>query len=112
MLYGLLTICEQENGVATAIQAIYRDLEYARTLIKARTAANTAQGNFFGDDGAGEVEEDTWTWIGDESDPDLVRRIQDRDLSRAARVSMELSQAGIRATQAVERVGKKSSSKK
>jgi sterol 3beta-glucosyltransferase len=24
----------QENGVATAIEAIYRDLEYARTLIK------------------------------------------------------------------------------
>ena len=26
----------QENGVATAIQAIYRDLEYARSLIKHR----------------------------------------------------------------------------
>ena len=24
----------QENGVATAIEAIYRDMEYARTLIK------------------------------------------------------------------------------
>jgi sterol 3beta-glucosyltransferase len=30
----MLMPVEQENGVATAIEAIYRDLEYARTLIK------------------------------------------------------------------------------
>ena len=29
-----LNVVGQENGVATAIEAIYRDLEYARTLIK------------------------------------------------------------------------------
>lgn len=33
----LLICCLQENGVATAIEAIYRDLEYARSLIKGIT---------------------------------------------------------------------------
>ena len=30
----------QENGVATAIESIYRDLEYARTLIKRAAAVD------------------------------------------------------------------------
>ena len=50
----------QENGVATAIQAIYRDLEYAKTLIKRRTTDET------------ETTEDEaterWTLVGDDSD--------------------------------------------
>lgn len=33
----------KENGVQTAIQAIYRDLEYAQTLIRARKLQNQAQ---------------------------------------------------------------------
>lgn len=37
----------QENGVATAIESIYRDLEYARTLIKMSRA--------FADDGEEEA---------------------------------------------------------
>lgn len=57
---------KQENGVATAIQAIYRDLEYAKTLIKNR-ASNTDN------DPVGD--EESWTFIGDENDPELARRI-------------------------------------
>ena len=57
----------QEDGVGTAIKAIYRDLEYAKTLIKHRTDLTT-------DDMAGDAN-DEWTFIGDESDPELVRRI-------------------------------------
>ena len=55
----------QEKGVETAIQAIYRDLEYARTLIKHR---DIHPDNDIGD-------EESWTFIGDDSDPELVRRI-------------------------------------
>lgn len=57
----------QEDGVGTAIKAIYRDLEYAKTLIKHRT-------DLAPDDMAGDAN-DEWTFIGDESDPELVRRI-------------------------------------
>ena len=42
-MLALITIV-QENGVATAIEAIYRDLEYARTLIK-RPGAPDAENN-------------------------------------------------------------------
>lgn len=52
--------------MATAIQAIYRDLDYAKTLIKNRTS-NT-ENDPIGD-------EESWTFIGDESDPELARRI-------------------------------------
>lgn len=53
----------KENGVANAIQAIYRDMEYAKTLIKHR--ANNTKDN---DDPAGD--EESWTFIGDETDPE------------------------------------------
>lgn len=33
----------QENGVATAVESIYRDLEYARTLIKAAHVAASSE---------------------------------------------------------------------
>lgn len=35
----------QENGVATAIEAIYRDLEYSRTLIKRPSAHDERAGD-------------------------------------------------------------------
>ncbi|MCJ1312147.1 Sterol 3-beta-glucosyltransferase [Agyrium rufum] len=57
----------KEDGVGTAIQAIYRDLEYAKSLIKRRSTGSTAE-NEIGD-------EESWTFIGDESDPELARRI-------------------------------------
>ncbi|KAL6876836.1 glycosyltransferase family 1 protein [Trichoderma novae-zelandiae] len=55
----------KESGVETAIQSIYRDMEYAKSLIK-----NT--------DGHLEAEEDedteeSWTFVrGDEPDPDMI----------------------------------------
>lgn len=61
----------QENGVATAIQAIYRDLEYAKTLIKHRALINNDN------DVSGPGDEESWTFIGDEADPELARRIAD-----------------------------------
>ena len=113
---------KQENGVQTAIQAIYRDLEYARSLVKARaamqqqSAAADAAGLTAIDllDEAGDFEE-SWTFIGDESDPELQRRIQEWDLSgngpipvrgRAPRVSIDRARLG--AVQGVEPVRKAS----
>ena len=58
----------KEDGVATAIQAIYRDMEYANTLIKHRKDL-TKEGD----------SEESWTFIGDESDPELKRRIIEWD---------------------------------
>ncbi|KAL9014328.1 MAG: hypothetical protein Q9173_001036, partial [Seirophora scorigena] len=60
----------KENGVATAIQAIYRDLEYAKTLIKHRAALASND-----HDGSGPGDEESWTFIGDDADPELARRI-------------------------------------
>ena len=57
----------QEDGVGTAVKAIYRDLEYAKTLVKNRT-------DVAADDAAGDAT-DEWTFIGDESDPELAKRI-------------------------------------
>lgn len=59
----------QENGVDTAIQSIYRDLEYAKSLIKGRNGKTT--------DDTLEDSEESWTFIGDDNDPDLIRRIHD-----------------------------------
>lgn len=53
----------------TAIQSIYRDLEYAKSLIKRR------DGKTPGD--SLEDSEESWTFIGEENDPDLVKRIHD-----------------------------------
>ena len=57
--------------MATAIQAVYRDLEYAKTLIKHRTTNTDYEG----------VDEESWTFIGDESDPELAKRIAEWDWS-------------------------------
>lgn len=53
----------------TAIQSIYRDLEYAKSLIKRRDGKVV--------DDALEDSEESWTFIGDEHDPELVKRIHD-----------------------------------
>jgi len=54
----------QEDGVATAIKAMYRDLEYARSLIKHRNHPSSEE--------LDEGFEETWTFIGDDSDPELL----------------------------------------
>ncbi|KAL8681283.1 MAG: hypothetical protein Q9186_002594 [Xanthomendoza sp. 1 TL-2023] len=59
----------KETGVNNAIQAIYRDLEYAKTLIKHR--ALITDNDILG----GVADEESWTFIGDEADPELTRRI-------------------------------------
>lgn len=60
----------QETGVDTAIQCIYRDLEYAKSLIKRRAGKNS-QNEAVEDD---ETEE-SWTFVGrDEPDPDHVTK--------------------------------------
>ncbi|KAL6721088.1 Sterol 3-beta-glucosyltransferase [Lecanora helva] len=79
----------KENGVATAIQAIYRDLEYAKTLIKHRThiTEDDAGGN-------GTLDEESWTFIGDETDPELMRRIAEWEPQKAWRFGEELGKVG------------------
>jgi len=61
----------QENGVDTAIQSIYRDLEYAKSLIKNRDGKTI--------DDSPEDSEESWTFIGDDNDPELIRRVHDWD---------------------------------
>ena len=56
----------RENGVETAINAIYRDLEYAKSLIRKRDD-QTGQGE---DDDT----EESWTFIEDEGDLDSSAR--------------------------------------
>ncbi|KAK4942481.1 Sterol 3-beta-glucosyltransferase [Elasticomyces elasticus] len=102
----------QENGVQTAIQAIYRDFEYAKSLVKARAAIESVPANATAPVDEGDIEE-SWTFIGDESDPDLRKQIQEWDLpvrGRGPRVSMD--RAGLRLMQGVEPVRKSSSVKR
>lgn len=66
-------IFNQENGVDTAIQSIYRDMEYAKSLIKSRN------GKAGLDDPLDDAEE-SWTFIGDDTDPEIVRRLHDGDV--------------------------------
>ena len=88
----------------TAIQAIYRDLDYAKSLVKARVATQEALATAEVELDDGNVIEEEWTWIGDMSDPDLQKLIQERDgqtRGRVPRVSMD--QAGQSLMQGVER---------
>lgn len=55
--------------MGTAIQSIYRDLEYAKSLIKRKTGK--------AHDEAVEDSEESWTFIGDDNDPELIKRIHD-----------------------------------
>jgi sterol 3beta-glucosyltransferase len=52
-----------------AIQSIYRDLEYAKSLIKGK-------GTMVVDDPTEESEE-SWTFVGDDNDPEVIRGIHD-----------------------------------
>jgi len=55
--------------VGTAIQSIYRDLEYAKSLIKRKDGK--------AHDEAVEDSEESWTFIGEDNDPELIKRIYD-----------------------------------
>lgn len=73
----------QETGVATAIQCIYRDLDYAKSLIKAKAAVMGQPQTEEEDDE--DLTEESWTFIGDDSDRDIAA------LGKQPRVSMDLS---------------------
>ncbi|KAL2415401.1 Sterol 3-beta-glucosyltransferase [Exophiala dermatitidis] len=100
----------KENGVQTAIQAIYRDLEYAKSLIKPSPAAQGAAASAAGEPDDGEEIEENWTFIGDESDLDLQRRMHDWESparGRGVPSSMGMDRStGLRAMQGVEPVRK------
>ena len=73
----------QENGVDNAINAIYRDLEYAKTLIKKRDVQNGA-----GDD---DDTEESWTFVENESDVDVTSSRRTSDIGRFAAGSRQHS---------------------
>lgn len=87
-----------------AIQAIYRDLEYAKTLIKARAAGSKGSTATALDDDEFTNIEENWTFIGDDSDPELKMRLQDFNLSVARR--------GMSVVQPVEPMERKGSKNK
>ncbi|KAI1347878.1 glycosyltransferase family 1 protein [Xylaria sp. FL0043] len=64
----------KEDGVNTAIQSIYRDLEYAKSLIASKAGKNAATAGSPDEIAGGdESEEESWTFVGgDEIDPELV----------------------------------------
>lgn len=92
-----------------AIQAIYRDLEYAKTLIKANASSSKgSSATALDEDEFGNIEE-SWTFIGDDSDPELKRRIHDFNLSREPRVGVARRVISVvEAVEPVERKGSKS----
>ncbi|KAL2751846.1 glycosyltransferase family 1 protein [Sodiomyces alcalophilus JCM 7366] len=69
----------KENGVETAIQFIYRDLEYAHGLIQRKAGKNKTAAEKTEVDGGADAseaeEEESWTFIGDdEPDPEMVTK--------------------------------------
>lgn len=71
-----------EDGVKNAIQAIYRDLDYARSLIKRPSAGSS-------DDEEEESEE--WTFIDNHLDDGEVRKISDSQTLERGRFSEDLT---------------------
>lgn len=60
-----------EDGVGNAIKAIYRDMEYARTLIKKREPLTGNQASNEGDDDDVDADaEESWTFVEGDSDPE------------------------------------------
>lgn len=60
----------QEDGVGMAIKTIYRDMEYAKTLVKQREARAHSDTDAEGED---EVDvEESWTLVENDSDPEAM----------------------------------------
>ncbi|CAG8275388.1 unnamed protein product [Penicillium salamii] len=87
-----------EDGVATAIQALYRDLEYAKTLVRQRSRASSTpfsptpsakDSPDGGDDDLDDIEE--WTFVGDEGGIDISKRMRDRAASDADNMTSRCS---------------------
>ncbi|KAI9788192.1 MAG: Sterol 3-beta-glucosyltransferase [Peltula sp. TS41687] len=70
----------KEDGVANAIQSIYRDLEYAKTLIKKRGSSELDEA-LEDDNNVNDHDhdnEESWTFVGDDSaDPEAVRQMME-----------------------------------
>ncbi|KAI1148161.1 glycosyltransferase family 1 protein [Nemania diffusa] len=64
----------KEDGVGAAIQSIYRDLEYAKSLVASKAGKNAATAGGPNEPVVGdESEEESWTFVGgDEIDPELI----------------------------------------
>ncbi|KAJ5130588.1 uncharacterized protein N7515_006627 [Penicillium bovifimosum] len=86
-----------EDGVATAIQALYRDLEYAKTLARQKSLASSTPFSPTpmakaspdgGDDDLDDIEE--WTFIGDETGIDISKRMRERAASDADRLGADM----------------------
>ncbi|KAF3764048.1 family 1 glycosyltransferase [Cryphonectria parasitica EP155] len=60
----------KENGVDTAIQCIYRDMEYAKSLIEKKAGKNAAAAghtsNYGSDTVDDDAEEESWTFVGED----------------------------------------------
>lgn len=76
--------------MATAIKALYRDLEYAKTLVRQRSIASSTPFSPTpsaqtspdgGDEDLDDIEE--WTFVGDEGGIDISQRMRDRAASDA-----------------------------
>ncbi|KAL4920964.1 sterol 3-beta-glucosyltransferase [Aspergillus aurantiobrunneus] len=80
-----------EDGVATAIQAIYRDLEYAATLTRQRSSVSSTPfspsptAKTSGDQNADDdiVDIDDWTFVSGDEDMDFAKQVRDRALAGA-----------------------------
>jgi sterol 3beta-glucosyltransferase len=90
--YPIIRMCctvtntRQEDGVGVAIQTIYRNLEYARTLTQQRLIASSTplsptQAKADTEDDFADIED--WTLIDDEVEPDTAKRARDRAVSDA-----------------------------
>jgi sterol 3beta-glucosyltransferase len=65
-----------------AIQSIYRDMEYAKSLIKRKAGKNK---NADADDDDDDETEESWTFVGgDEPDPDMVTKKLSEGLGKFA----------------------------
>lgn len=65
----------QEDGVGNAIKAIYRDMEYAKTLVQKRESlayksSGDGSEDTDNDDDEEDVEVEEWTLVDNDSDPE------------------------------------------
>lgn len=103
---------QQESGVDMAVQCIYRDLEYAGNLIKAKAGKNSARRESATADGADADmdddadEEESWTFVGADADTiddlnvDGVMRRTVADLKSASPLGIAARSSGSRAVSA------------
>lgn len=85
--------------MATAIQSLYRDLEYAKTLAQQRSIASSTPFSptpsakaspDHADDDVDDIEE--WTFVGDDTDIDISKRVRERAASDAERLAPSVFQ--------------------